>query len=370
MKPDHIITIFAISIGILTPISILYLDRAETFGSFPVFDVSGKLSKSDDTDVSVVFTNIGEGQGRDVTIYVEPKNDVELDERFCLEGLFQIEETKKIFKINFEKMSSNVPCHILLQNVISGNIADVTITADNMPGQHFTISRSLDYIKVSDSSKPYTTSDESFLYIFIIEIILVPIVGIARIIHNRRTRKEYESSEMIFLDKLHKLKREYISIKNIEENTVETVIRKSELQDEIINLERELDYVHGKLFVHYQQWKLRNMFRFTFRITNINRAYRKINLFFDDWKKIEYKINQLTDNTELNINGHSIDEIVMQLNQKNYLTEDFITKYKKAMEHRKRLANGTIELNKFEINVARKELRELQDMLDEFNNST
>lgn len=368
MKTEHIITIFTIMIGIITPISILYLNDAGTFRSLPIFDVKAELETEDEPLTKLTITNIGSSQAKDVAVYIEGTKDTELIEKNCVEGTFPINQSENIIVINFNRMSSNVICTVIYTNSQNSDPDKVTITGKEIPGQKFKIFWLDDWDKpLVSSAKTNTKSvisilmDNPGIFLVIEIVVLSPITFVIRI-KQKKHRKELESKVEMLLDKILKTDKEFVIIKKIQNNDAESQLRKNELYHEIINTKRELDSTKSKIFLlaKRKQWiSLQNYFK-------IIVAIKKLDMFFDDWRKLERQIIRLAEEKEQVQDDTSISATAKLLHQNGDLETEFMGKYENALKFRNTLAHGTIKLSDLKI---KNEIDQLKKLQKELNNA-
>jgi len=136
----------------------------------PKFDV--QINENSNASEKLVIKNIGWQQAKNVILYVKSSALLHFDGSDCPETNTSSSMTNTTFSIQFPRLSTNIDCGMNFQNLKTGKISNISVTADNAPGYQL-------YIVNNQTTFSKTDSETSVLLQGVItSVIASGVVGI------------------------------------------------------------------------------------------------------------------------------------------------------------------------------------------------
>ena len=375
LKTDNVISLVAVLVGLTTSISVVFLVEADIFEGRPNFSVKIESHYYNETNHFEMFeiTNIGDVQVQDAKIFVNSDDDLIIDETFCLEG-FISENKNPTVQINFERMSSEIPCRINFLSSLDGNITKVTITGAEIPGRQFErlstmefpySQKTLIYFGDEDTNLEIDVFDtDFFIIIFIVELFSIGPAVYFRQTRDRRIRKKLELEEIEMNDQWYKAKRKFnILCKTSEKKKdIDTKLKLAELEKEMVDVKRKLDEARSSLTIHRGLRLQKTWFKGDRKLFY---SKKKLKILYANWQKLENQIIGLANDSDIDTTKFSdLTSIVKKLVQNNILSEDVAKSFYVSKKFRNELAHGILNVSGLDLEPSINDLKDLQRRIE------
>jgi hypothetical protein len=309
--------VVAVSISLISGL-ITYL---QLFVLAPDFQVTlGTYSEPAKQHENLTITNIGKAQAKNANIVVESHDPLTLVGRRCFEGNFKTISPGNSFRVEFDRLSTNVHCQISFDSSANQGIQRVIITADNMAGFEYfprgqdqrmqantTAVTNVNGTTSGSTEVTFTTEDKELKVVYCI-ILISFVVSLAALLlvfyirHRRKQRKirEKETERKNELTEREKELRSELThlrhlsalySRNIKSSTDGNFVNAlevesfSQLQKQITSLETELEEIQSEL--------------------GAPNLHEPIGKFFSEWGPFELQLQTLAERSKIDISQRS-----------------------------------------------------------------
>lgn len=379
--------------GIATPIIVTILTGIPLFKFYPNYDVSIESYSNDTSQREITFIKNKEMvQAKSASVFVFSGDDIMIDSFVsCIEGNVPDISAKKIQKIDFDRISFDIPCKVDFTSSPIEDINKIIITSEDAPGKVFVPSQTKVMTKTVESENlsnfiDNNSTDNStgvlgnmfnsafaqekispvietakwikfelqkntldVLYQFValtvsIEIGILGAYVTSRIVRKYKKQEKLKKTRQLIQEELDDIRRDLTELEKDAEIDVKEKEQINLLEKENINKIRKIQEIDSMMSSDIIYHSL-------------------IGQFFEKWIYFENNLFDIAVANNIDTHNKNTRTIVMKLSRMEILSPFFINDFEEIRQFRNHLAHGTIKKSKREIKEKIQELEKLQGII-------